>query len=81
MSSDRDNDYLVGLISELCALPHEIEWVEFKVNNSNPQEIGEYISELANSAALNGKAFAYMAWGIENNTHNIVDTTFSPSAR
>ncbi|MBP7799665.1 MAG: hypothetical protein KA072_13680 [Thermoanaerobaculaceae bacterium] len=47
---------------ELCRLPDETEWVEFKVNDFNPQEIGEYISALANSAALNGKAFAYLVW-------------------
>jgi ATP-dependent DNA helicase RecG len=44
----------------------------------SPEEIGEYISALANSAALTGKANAYIAWGIENTTHNIVGTDFSP---
>ncbi|MBN1859714.1 putative DNA binding domain-containing protein [Candidatus Bipolaricaulota bacterium] len=81
MNADRDNDYLVGLVRELCSLPHETEWLEFKGNNSNPQEIGEYISALANSAALNGKASGYLAWGIENETHEITGTTFSPFAR
>ena len=58
MSSQRSDDYLGGLIRELCKLPTETEWVEFKENNSDPQEIGEYISALANSAALEGKAHA-----------------------
>jgi len=80
MTSPRDNDYLVGLVNELCKLPHETEWVEFKVNNSNPQEIGEYISALSNAAALNGKAFGYLVWGVEDGTHAIVGTGFSPSA-
>ncbi len=62
MTPNRSNDYLVGLVRELCRLPDETEWVEFKVNDFNPQEIGEYISALANSAALNGKAFAYLVW-------------------
>ncbi len=35
------------LINELTTLPKETEWVEFKVNNANPQEIGEYISALS----------------------------------
>jgi predicted HTH transcriptional regulator len=77
---DRDQEYLAGLVRELCKLPREIEWVEFKVNNSDPQTIGEYISALANSAALNGKAFAYLVWGVENATHEIVGTDFSPAA-
>ena len=44
-------EYLVGLLHELRQLPKETEWVEFKCNNANPEEIGEYISALANSAA------------------------------
>lgn len=79
MTSTRDHDYLVGLVQELCKLPHETEWVEFKVNQSDPQVIGEYISALANAAALNGKAFAYLVWGVEDGAHNIVGTSFMPS--
>lgn len=80
MTTDRNNDYLVGLVRELCKLPQETEWVEFKVNNANPQEIGEYLSALANAAAFNGKAFAYLLWGVEDQTHRIVGTGFSPAA-
>ena len=80
MNTDRSNDYLVGLVRELCKLPRETEWVEFKVNNSDPQEIGEYLSALANTAALNGKANAYLVWGVEDATHQIVGTMFSPLA-
>ena len=65
---------------ELCKLPHEIEWVELKVDNANPQEIGEYLSALSNAAALNGKAFAYVVWGVEDSTHRVVGTKFSPFA-
>lgn len=72
-------DYLVSLVQELQKLPTETEWVEFKYNNAFPQEIGEYISALANAAALHGKTRAYLIWGIEDNTHNIVGTTFNPS--
>ena len=50
MTADRSRDYLVGLVRELCNLPHETEWVEFKVNHRNPQAIGEYVSALSNSA-------------------------------
>lgn len=58
MTADRTPEYLIGLIRELCRLPRETEWAEFKHSNADPQEIGEYISALANAAALNGKAFA-----------------------
>ena len=80
MTGIRSNDYHAGLVRELCKLPRETEWVEFKGNNKNPQEIGEYLSALANAAALNGKANAYMVWGIEDRTHDIVGTDFLPSA-
>lgn len=66
------------LIKELSALPKECEWVEFKVNNSNPQEIGEYISALSNSACYHKQAFAYLVYGIEDVTHRLVGTDFHP---
>ncbi|OFZ86044.1 MAG: transcriptional regulator [Betaproteobacteria bacterium RBG_16_64_18] len=80
MTTDRHSDYLVSLVRELCKLPRETEWVEFKLNNADPQKIGEYLSALANAAALNGKAFAYLVWGVEDETHRIVGTSFSPAA-
>jgi len=60
MTITRSNQYLMSIIKELRKLPSETEWVEFKGNNSKPEEIGEYISALANSAALAGKVSAYM---------------------
>jgi predicted HTH transcriptional regulator len=80
MSSERSRDYLVSLLHELCALPRESEWVEFKVNDAEPQAIGEYISALANSAALMGQAFAYLVWGVRNGDHVLVGTHFDPLA-
>ena len=80
MTSSRDRDYLLGLVRELRRLPHETEWVEFKVNQRAPRAVGEYISALANAAALHGKARAYVLWGIEDGTHAVVGTKFSPGA-
>ncbi len=79
MTSDRTPEYLAGLVRELCKLPRETEWLEFKGNNADPQEIGEYLSALANSAAYNCKASGYLIWGIENGTHRVIGTRFSPS--
>lgn len=80
MNADRPADYLASLVRELCALPRETEWVEFKVNDGEPQAIGEYISALANAAALVGKAFAYLVWGVRDEDHAVVGTTFDPRA-
>lgn len=79
MITDRSAEYLTGLVRELCKLPHETEWVEFKANNADPQEMGEYLSALANAAALNGKAYAYLVWGVEDQTHRVVGTSFRPA--
>ncbi len=79
MTFNRDIEYYISIVHELCKLPHETEWVEFKHNNEDPTDIGEYISALSNTAALNGKANAYMVWGIEDQTHNIIGTKFSPA--
>ena len=78
MTTERPVEYLVSLVRELCKLPHETEWVEFKVNEAEPKQIGEYVSALANSAALAGKAFAYLVWGVTNDKHAIVGTRFAP---
>ena len=75
----RSPEYLAGMVRELCRLPSETEWVEFKGNNSNPETIGRNISALANGAAINGKTSASAIWGIEDETHAIVGTTFFPS--
>jgi ATP-dependent DNA helicase RecG len=66
------------LLRELTALPSEVEWVEFKCNNQNPEEMGEYLSALANAAALLRKDRAYLVWGIEDATHKVVGTSFKP---
>ena len=62
------------LVKELCKLPHETTWVEFKHNNYIPNLIGERISALANSAALEDRQTAYMIWGVHDKTHEIVGT-------
>jgi len=78
MSTDRSKEYLLDTFNELRKLPEETEWVEFKHNNDNPEEIGEYISALSNSAALFGKITAYLAWGLDAKTRDIVGTSFKP---
>lgn len=75
----RSEEYIKSLVKELLKLPNETEWIEFKHNNKDPQMIGEYISALSNAAALNGKANAYMLWGVDDTTHEILGTDFIPS--
>ena len=79
MNTVRTNEYLIGLVRELCKLPHETEWVEFKQNHAEPKTIGENISALANSAALEGKVSSYVVWGVRDVDHAFVGTAFDPS--
>ncbi len=72
------NTHLTNLLSQLRALPRETEWVEFKHNNSDPNEIGEYISALANAAAISHKTYAYLVWGVRDEDHEVVGTSFDP---
>jgi len=55
---------IIKTIKQLLLLPYETEWVEFKVNNHNPQEIGEYISALSNSACYLDREKAYIIYGM-----------------
>ena len=64
------------LLNSLVALPSESEWVEFKHNFHSKEEIGERISALANSAALIGKPYGYLVFGVEDGTHIILGTSF-----
>ncbi len=73
-----ENQSLVSLLQQLIALPQETEWVEFKGNNQKPEQIGQYISALSNSATLHHQNAGYILWGIENDTHNIIGTQFKP---
>jgi predicted HTH transcriptional regulator len=70
---------IAPLIKELITLPKETEWVEFKRNNDKPSEIGEYISALANSATLHERSNAYVVWGVDSDTHELLGTVFDPA--
>ena len=65
-----------NIIKNLISYPREANWFEFKTNWYEPAGIGEYISSLSNAAALEGQAAGYLVWGVKNNTHEIVGTTF-----
>lgn len=80
MSGQDEKKFLRGLIDELLKYPQETPWLEFKRNNSNPEDIGEYLSALSNAAALEGKNSAYLVWGIDDETHEVEGTTFNPAS-
>ena len=66
-------------LEELIALyKKESEWIEFKVDNEKPEMIGEYISALANAATLHDMQKAYLIYGIEDETLDLIGTKFKP---
>ena len=71
----------IALIDELLSSGTEKGTVEFKHNNESPEIIGKLCSALSNRARIEQKDFAYVVWGIENGTKNIIGTTFNPETK
>lgn len=69
---------LKSLIEVLVQEPAEKEWLEFKRENADAKMIGKDISALANGALLAERDHAYMVWGVDDQSHQIVGTNFSP---
>lgn len=65
----------VALLRRLLQETSEKPWLEFKVNNADPEMIGRTVSACANAAMLEEKHRAYIVWGIENKTKKKVGTT------
>lgn len=70
---------LCDLVDEVRKKCRESEWVEFKVNNENPEMVGEYLSALSNSACLHDREHAFLIYGIDDKTYEVVGTRFKPS--
>lgn len=62
---------------------HEDEVVEFKraENSLDFDDIGKYFSALSNEANLREKDFAWLVFGVENKTREIVGTTYKNSEK
>jgi len=67
-----DKEYLIELIKN-----EECEWIEYKENWFDREELGMYISAMSNAAAFHGEEFAYFIWGIKDHTREIVGTNFN----
>ena len=78
MHSIRTREHVTDLVLQMKKLSREAEWIEFKVNYKSPDSIGEYVSALANGAALSGKQFGYLVWGVADDSREIVGTRFDP---
>ena len=72
---------LSSLLDHLIAT-WENEVVEFKQasNDYSTDDIGKYFSGLANEANLRGADDAWLVFGVNNKTRNVVGTNFRPNA-
>jgi predicted HTH transcriptional regulator len=76
MTSTQERD--IALIDDLRSRSSEASVVEFKQNNSDPKLIGRLCSALSNSARIEQQNVAYVLWGVNNDDHSVVGTTFDP---
>ena len=74
------DNWQVRLVDNLTSNPAETEWLEFKRNHIEPQQIGEYLSALANSACFVERPYGYLLFGVDDITRQVVGTSFNPDA-
>lgn len=71
----------VALVDELRGGHDEKQWVEFKRGNADDKVIGKLCSALANGARADDREVAYVIWGIDDASRDVVGTTFNPDAK
>lgn len=72
---------LLTTLESLRHLPREQCAVEFKSNLDDSLEIGQYLSAMANVAALDGRDRAWLVWGVADGSHDVIGTSFDPFSR
>ena len=63
------------LLETLIGHPRETEWLEFKQNQFSSETVGKYVSALANAAMLHDEPHAYLIFGVQDGTHEVVGTS------
>jgi ATP-dependent DNA helicase RecG len=69
---------LKNTLDYLLSLPGETEIVEFKEakNTFDLKRLGRYFSALANEANLCHKSYAWLVFGVEDNSHQIIGSNY-----
>ncbi|SNV31942.1 Divergent AAA domain [Chryseobacterium taklimakanense] len=72
------NEELKKMVDELRSYSKETTWIEFKRNDATDnQRLGRYISGLSNAARLSNEPFGYLVFGVEDDTWDVVGTTYN----
>lgn len=79
MSMDKNEKYTSLLKEQIATLKKENRFLEFKSNYQDFNRLGKYISALSNGACLDHQDFAYLYFGVDDETLNIKGTTFDMS--
>ena len=69
---------LFAIVEDLRRHTAEANWFEFKHNNNHHERMALTISGLSNGARLADRETAYMVWGIEDGSREVVSTNFGP---
>ena len=67
-----------ALVDRLRKHSSETEWLEFKRRRCAPEQLGQYLSALANSACLVDRPKGYLVLGVDDETHEVAGTNFDP---
>ena len=76
---DINTKYTDLLRKQIEEVKKENHWLEFKSNYQEADKLGRYISALANGACLDHEDFAYLYFGVDDETLKVKGTTFDVS--
>ena len=73
---DKNQKYTQILKQQIENFKDENRFLEFKSNYQDVIRLGKYISSLSNGACLDRQDFAYLYFGVDDQTHEVKGTTF-----
>lgn len=76
---DKNTKYSKLLDEQIESIKKENRYLEFKSNYQDADQIGKYISALSNGACLDGQDFGYLYFGVQDETLEVIGTSFKPS--
>ena len=76
---EKDKNYSRLLDEQIGLVGRENRYLEFKSNYQDTDKLGRYISALSNGACLERQDFAYLYFGVKDETWDVIGTTFDVS--
>lgn len=74
-----NTQYFELLKEQIAAIKKEVRYLEFKSNYQDAERLGRYISAISNGACLENQEYGYLYFGVEDETLNLIGTSFDPS--